>query len=366
MTEPDTDTDLHAQWRKHSIATPPAALDDAIRAAAHRAVRAKPSALRARAPWPTWATFVAAASIGVIAIGVWQLQPRDVDEIRSVTSDVPAPTSTAAGTAAPHARAEGAIVAVPAVREELRSSKAADAGRAQEMAKQEMDRQASPPISEEKQSVALAKKRDIAADNAVAQSKVVAADRKPDAVTAASAAAAAAAAALPGAATDRKTEAAAAAAPGSRKPSPFPANDATRADNAASPTAPAQPTGASPAASAQLAGVAPSASAQLAGAPGVAAPPGAPRPMLAQAARPPAPSMTGERSAESNVASPTPRDKTRSVADYVDMLHRERAEQRESDARATLAAMRAEYADADARLPEDLRVWAAQVAPLRK
>jgi len=333
MTNPDTDTDLHAQWRNHAVETPPAALDDAIRAAAHRAVHAKPSVPRARAPWPTWATFAAAASIGVIAIGVWQLQPRDVDETRGVTSDVPARPSAPAAAAAPHARAEGAIVAAPAIREELQSSKTADARRTQEMAKQEMDRQASPPVSEEKHPGAAAKKRDIATDIAPTPSKVVA--------------------------TDRKTDAVAAAPPEARKPSPFPANDAARVDNAASPGAPAQPAGAPATMPATAAGGSVAAST-------AAVPFSAPRPMLAQAARPPAPSMAAERSAESGIASPAPRDKIRSIADYVDTLRRERAEQRESDARMTLGAMRAEYADADARLPGDLRAWAAQVAPLRK
>ena len=263
MTEPDTVIDLHAQWRKHAVETPPVALDDAIRAAAHRAVHAKPSTLRARAPWPTWATFAAAASIGVIAIGVWQSQPRDVDETRSVTSDVPTRSSAATAAVAPRARSEGAIVAAPAVREELQSSKTADARRTQEMAKQQMDRQASPPISDEKHAVAAAKKRDVAADIAAAPSKVVATDRKTDAAPA-----------LLEDATNRKTEAAAAAAAEApsegRRPSPFPANYAARANNAASPGAPAQLAGAPAAAPTTAAG-------GLAAAPTVAAPSGASR-----------------------------------------------------------------------------------------
>ncbi|MEO8847681.1 MAG: hypothetical protein ABI440_03480, partial [Casimicrobiaceae bacterium] len=114
----ERDSELHAQWRKYSAQTPPPALDDAIRAAAHRAVKSKPTSMKARAPWPTWATFAAAASIGVIAIGVWQMQPREFDETRMVASDVPSratkPIAIAPPTAEPGVKDQRSVA--PAVK----------------------------------------------------------------------------------------------------------------------------------------------------------------------------------------------------------------------------------------------------------
>ena len=101
----ERDSELDALWRRHSREEPPAALDDAIRAAAHRAVHAKPatSSPRARAPWAAWTTLAAAASIGAIAVGVWQLQPRELDETKVVASDSPRRVDARREAAAPAA-----------------------------------------------------------------------------------------------------------------------------------------------------------------------------------------------------------------------------------------------------------------------
>ncbi|MFI4925294.1 MAG: hypothetical protein ACHQJ7_09150 [Vicinamibacteria bacterium] len=71
-------------WREHVRDEPPAALDDAIRAAARRAAGAKPQVrpvvAEARKPWRWWMPLAAAATIGAIAIGVLQNMPHDAGE----------------------------------------------------------------------------------------------------------------------------------------------------------------------------------------------------------------------------------------------------------------------------------------------
>jgi hypothetical protein len=77
-------------WGELMRETPSAALDDAIRAAARRAVGAKPRAeprvAEAREPWRWWMPLAAAATIGAIAIGVLQNLPQDASE-PTVVSD---------------------------------------------------------------------------------------------------------------------------------------------------------------------------------------------------------------------------------------------------------------------------------------
>lgn len=83
-------------WRRASRETPPAALDDAIRAAARREVGARPqdvsSVREATRPERWWFPLAAAATIGAIAIGLLQISTSDriapADE-RRVVSDVP-------------------------------------------------------------------------------------------------------------------------------------------------------------------------------------------------------------------------------------------------------------------------------------
>jgi hypothetical protein len=68
----ETDPELGASWRAASREQPPAALDDAIRAAARREVRAKPGRLRAA---PRWWPLAAAATVAAVAVGIVQMAP---------------------------------------------------------------------------------------------------------------------------------------------------------------------------------------------------------------------------------------------------------------------------------------------------
>jgi hypothetical protein len=78
---PERDPSLERAWRAHSRETPPSELDRAILAAAHRAVgsgpqeAAKPA--EATRPQRWWMPLAAAATIGVIAIGILQLTSPD-------------------------------------------------------------------------------------------------------------------------------------------------------------------------------------------------------------------------------------------------------------------------------------------------
>ena len=106
MSPPDPndlrDPRLDAAWRAASHEEPPAALDDAIRAAARRGVgagpqpadakkAAVPSALR---PERWWMPLAAAATIGAIAIGILQLTNHEQVSApashNGVVSDMPA------------------------------------------------------------------------------------------------------------------------------------------------------------------------------------------------------------------------------------------------------------------------------------
>jgi hypothetical protein len=68
----ETDSELGAAWRSASREQPPAALDDAIRAAARREVGARPG--RMRAP-PRWWPLAAAATVAAVAVGIVQMTP---------------------------------------------------------------------------------------------------------------------------------------------------------------------------------------------------------------------------------------------------------------------------------------------------
>lgn len=68
----EIDPDLSARWRAASDEQPPAALDDAIRAAARREVGAKPGVFRAT---PRWWPLAAAATVAAVAVGIVQMTP---------------------------------------------------------------------------------------------------------------------------------------------------------------------------------------------------------------------------------------------------------------------------------------------------
>ena len=68
----EIDPELDATWRAASREQPPAALDDAIRAAARREVGAKPGGFGAASRW--W-PLAAAATVAAIAVGIVQMTP---------------------------------------------------------------------------------------------------------------------------------------------------------------------------------------------------------------------------------------------------------------------------------------------------
>jgi hypothetical protein len=88
----EIDPELDATWRAASREQPPAALDDAIRAAARREVGAKPGGLRVL---PRWLPFAAAATVAAIAVGIVQMTPPE----QVTPAAIPAATPTASDSA---------------------------------------------------------------------------------------------------------------------------------------------------------------------------------------------------------------------------------------------------------------------------
>jgi hypothetical protein len=88
------------------------------------------------------------------------------------------------------------------------------------------------------------------------------------------------------------------------------------------------------------------------------------------AAAPPPLAAAPSRDAAVGQAAGTPRAEgarakvatNRTPDDFLREIRRLRAEGRDADAALALAAFRAAYEDADARLPEDLRAWSRSVA----
>jgi hypothetical protein len=95
MERDPSDPALDRLLRADPSASPPAELDAAILAAAHRAVASTPREARgaeATRPWQWWTPLAAAAAIGAVAIGVLQLMPSGRESAPSVVSDMPAAT----------------------------------------------------------------------------------------------------------------------------------------------------------------------------------------------------------------------------------------------------------------------------------
>jgi len=120
MTEPrrppsdGRDPMLDAAWREYSVETPPAALDAAVLAAAHREARSRPRRLgddddalaEAREPSRWWWGLAAAATIGAIAFGIVQVAPPLEPGESMVASDVPAEPRARKAATAPAAPVE--------------------------------------------------------------------------------------------------------------------------------------------------------------------------------------------------------------------------------------------------------------------
>ena len=131
----ERDAELSAAWREHSAEMPPARLDAAVLAAAHRAVGSAPRdagkpAAEATSPQRWWMPLAAAATIGAVALGILQTMPQESAVTAPSVSDLPAQTAQTTPTppsaprdqltatqraSAPLAPAESAVPAMPAM-----------------------------------------------------------------------------------------------------------------------------------------------------------------------------------------------------------------------------------------------------------
>jgi hypothetical protein len=96
---PERDPALADAWREHSNEMPPAPLDAAILAAAHRAVGSVPQdsgkqARESTSPQRWWMPLAAAATIGAIALGILQTVPQDQPVTATSSSDMPSVASS--------------------------------------------------------------------------------------------------------------------------------------------------------------------------------------------------------------------------------------------------------------------------------
>ena len=81
MSEMERDSRVDTAWKAASREEPPVALDDAIRAAARKAVDAQPRRARDK-HW--WYPYAAAATVAVIAVGLLQVTPPE--EVNPMTT----------------------------------------------------------------------------------------------------------------------------------------------------------------------------------------------------------------------------------------------------------------------------------------
>jgi len=98
---PERDPVLDTAWREHSAEMPPARLDAAILAAAHRAVGSGPQdagkqAAEATSPQRWWMPLAAAATIGAVALGILQTMPQEQPVTAPSVSDMTTPAAAPA------------------------------------------------------------------------------------------------------------------------------------------------------------------------------------------------------------------------------------------------------------------------------
>ena len=325
-----SDDKLDAAWRAASREEPPAALDEALRAAARRAVDAGPSRASRARHMQTW-PLAAAAVVAVLAIGIVQLTPPE-----QVT-----PTIVADSTSRQASVKEKDAQAVPAAMDQLSSL----------TQKQLALPSAPPPVPVVKQA------------------------NKPQAVAPSGAGGTIVGAILPprkrddGAQKSKLETAAAADSDKKVRAEPFPA---APTELKAAPSRPAESTNATgvmtatspPPAPPVVAAVAKSApappsdnavearsarsDAQVAGA--AASTAGAPRAAAAPAAAPPLLAKLAAAPERAKDAAP------RTPDEWIKLIRRLQSEGRKEEAVKELAAFRAEYKErADALLPTDLR-----------
>ena len=350
-------------WRDAMREEPSPQVDDAILAAAHRAAGARPRVeppAEARGPWRWWMPLAAAATIGAVAVGVIQTVPRETVE-PTVLSDAPParrPSSSAAQSAPPPAAAPAVEAARPAaappappagVAPPPASRPAPDAGSLKQRSKPAVAPAESPSAPVRNEFVPSPSERPAAATASTAGG---------DATRPAVAEQGAAREQAPrdqeqGVAARERKDASAAAAPAAGA-------------NATGGFVPAPPASAPmPAAAAPRPLPAPAASGRAAEALPSAAPPTAAEPGRGSPGKPEMPSaspkLTQPRaegaaaSAEVGAMAVTP------PATFIAEIRRRLAAGDRDGAVRELQRFRRTHADADARLPEDLRAFAAAV-----
>ncbi len=383
---PDDAKDLRdprfdAAWRAYSREEPPAALDDAIRAAARREARAgprpvdtaAPHILSALRPQRWWWPLAAAATIGAVAIGLLQLATPDrvggAATDRSVVSDIPVVPEQA------RRRAEAAREELPSGGGAQAPERAADASLTSPAPPS-----AEPAAAGSAQSSAMPRSPAASAPRKDAVAPIMRNERTPTPPTFAAEPPPAAGPSpeKPSSAAEKKTPQAGVGGTAAAA-EPFPSDAAKRdAKEAASSaptlskTAPTTGTGAlasglagapAPATPAEQAQTRDSAAAAPPAAGNVTSPPAPTAPSSApghQASTRAAPQLATTPVAQSSAARAELRAKQHPalpVAEWIALIRRLRDEGRPEDATKELAAFRAAYADHQRRLPPDLRDW---------
>jgi hypothetical protein len=348
------DPRFDAAWRAASNEEPPAALDAAILAAARREAGAGPRSARAQMAMDTrrrWWPLAAAATVAAVAVGVLELVTPDQLSAPSLDSTTVTDMPTREAKPAPNA-------VPPAAREEAAkpsaSNSAASARGAFGAAQQENSAagDATRPIGGPRQEASGARptpREDVAKASASAQRPAPRIESQRPA-------------------PPIEAQRPAPSIEAQRIPSPFPAAPATSqpsADAISQPSAAANVQPSARASEATSVPEVPSASARARAA-------AAPAPMAAPAPPAPAPAMAGAVSER-----PTPLAKTLagsaqadqaaearikdrptlSVADWIALIRRLRAEGKTTEAAKELAAFRTAHADHEKLLPPDLRDW---------
>jgi hypothetical protein len=306
------DPALDAAWRAHSTELPPPTIDAALRAAAHREVGARPRPLgdeddalaEARTPARWWWGLAAAATIGAIAFGIVQLAPPPADPM--VASDMTRADAKPQDSAPPQASQ-----AVP----RADPTQQRDATRPAPPASPPREPVASPPFPPAQPGIAQqdAGSREKLAAQAPAERKRAAAPAPQP---------------FPATPSEPSREQLARQQPSARD-----RGDEARADDYKSPAQ------------------APSATAKRR----------EEAPVIASAAAPSEP-------APSTFAAPAPAQAPaamRAVQDWIERIRDLYDARRFDEAARELNAFRDAHADADARLPERLRGWAATVPKTR-
>jgi hypothetical protein len=365
--DPERDAQLHAAWREHATEMPPAKLDAAILAAAHRAVGSKPTGSAqqdgpgaretglhtraARGPQRWWMPLAAAATIGAVALGILQTAPQDQSVVAPSATDmrsVPSPNpqramSTVASEVAPRAAQPAAQPAAP-----LAASRAAPSAVVPPPAQDKLDTldRKDSPLGERANNAPPATSANVTADApATSTGKIVARRAEADATP------------LPSASPPPATPAAA--------PQPFPAekknefadvaqqrlqaSEAPRQQQAAAATATRQKQAAESPPPARMAAASDEARLRDAGASQSSFASGAAAPGTVALAK------TGS-SAESSA-------KAIDIDGWITRIRKLHDDGKLADAAKELVALRAAVPDADRRLPPELRAWAATVKP---